>query len=193
MRAHSASGIDRETERPIVVWIRRNGDRLKAQNHDPDIELKTNSRQASGLVSMLKAADTEALEEAGNRFIVRAPRPSAAPVRSAVVSASSNSNMSRLNQPLSGLAAGVLRTGKLAALAIGRHKSVTSSIVPGPGAVVRPTGSIRPNAKVAERLPDTRRLVQVGLLLGMTYVGFLMLWFWTTRRRGRRLRGRARF
>jgi hypothetical protein len=193
MRVQSASRIDRETERPILVWIRRHGDHLKAQNHDPDIELKTSSRRAPRLVSMLKTADTEALEEAGRRFILRAPRPSPAPVRSAVVSASSNSNMSRLNQPLSGFAAGVLRTGKRAAQEIDRHKSVASSIVPRPGAVVRPTGSIRPNAEVAERLPDTRRLVQIGLLLGMAYVGFLMLWFWTTRGRGRRLRGGTRF
>ena len=201
MRSHSSSPIEHETERSILAWIRRNGDHMKAQNHGRTDTLKCPSNpcesagieQAAGLVSMLKAADTEALEEAGRRFIVRAPRPSPAPVRSAVLSGSSASNMSRLNQPVSGLAAGVLSTGKRAARAIDRHKSVTSSIVPRPGAVLRPTASIPPSADVAERLTDTSRLVQIGLLLGMTYVGFLMLWFWTTRRRGRRLRGRARF
>jgi hypothetical protein len=193
MRVHSVSRIDHETERPILDWIRRQGDRLKAHYHDPDIELATSSGQAPELVSMLEAADTEALEEAGRRFILRAPRPSPAPVRAAVLSGSSASNMSRLHQPVSGLAAGVLSTGNRAARAIDRHKSVTSSIFPRPGAVFRPTASIPQSAEVAERLPDTRRLVQIGLLLGMTYVGFLMLWFWTTRRRGRRLRGRARF
>lgn len=192
MRSHSLSSTDHETERPILDWIRRQGDHLKAQNHDPHIELKTNSRQAPRLVSMLKAADPEALEEAGRRFIVRAPRPSPAPVRSAVLSGSSASNMSRLNQPVSGLAAGVLSTGKRAARAIDRHKSVTSSIVPRPGAVFRPIAST-PRAEVAERLTDTRRLVQIGLLLGVAYVGFLMLWFWATRGRKRRLRGGVRF
>lgn len=199
MRVHSASRIEHETERPIVIWIRRHGDHLKAQHHASDIALKASSGQAPGLLSklkaaaMLKAADTEALEEAGKLFIFRAPRPSPAPVRSAVVSASSNSSMSRLNQPTSGFAGGVLRTGTRAARAIDRHKPVTSSIVPRLGAVVRPTGSIRPSVEVAERLTDTRRLVQIGLLLGVAYVGFLMLWFWTTRGRGRRLRGGARF
>jgi hypothetical protein len=199
MRSHSSSPIEYETERPILAWIRRHADHLKAQNHGRTDVLKCPSNfcesagieQALGLVSMLKAADTEALEEAGRRFIVRAPRPSPAPVRSEVLSGGSASNLSRLYQPVSGLAAGVL--SKRAARAIDGHKSVTSSIVPHPGAVFRPTASIPPSAEVAERLTDTRRLVQIGLLLGMTYVGFLMLWFWTTRGRRRRLRGRARF
>lgn len=192
VRPHSLSSTDHETERQILAWIQRQGDRLKAQHHDSDIELATSSRQAPGLVSMLKAADTEALDEAGRRFMLRTPRPLPAPVSSAVLIRSSPSNTSRLNQPLSGFASGVLKTGKRAARAIDRHKSVTRSIVPRPDAVLLTRGSIPQSAEVAERLTDTRRLVQIGLLLGMTYVGFLMLWFWRTRGRGRRLRGGAR-
>jgi hypothetical protein len=222
VRSHSSQSIMQEPEKPILIWIRRQGDRVKPQNHpartdvlkcasDPcehtDIELATRSvwsavleraarrghpHQAPGLASMLKAADPEALDEAGRRFIIRrSVLPLPAPVRSAVLSRSSPS-VSRLHKPTSVFAAGVLRTGERAARAIDRNKSVTSSIVPRPGAVLRPTGSIRPR-EVAERLPDTRRLVQIGLLLGMAYVGFLMLWFWTTRGRRRRLHGGARF
>jgi hypothetical protein len=42
---------------------------------------------------------------------------------------------------------------------------------------------------VAEGLTDTRRLVQIGLVLGMAYVAFLTFWFWGTRGRGRRAGG----
>jgi hypothetical protein len=58
--------------------------------------------------------------------------------------------------------------------------------IPGPGA-------LRERNLAGGRLPDTRRLLQIGLALGLAYLVFLTFWFWGTRGRHRGLRGRARF
>jgi hypothetical protein len=59
-------------------------------------------------------------------------------------------------------------------------------------AIVRPLRRALPTLPrppSGEPLTDTRRLVQIGLLLGMVYVAFLTFWFWVTRVRGRRAGG----
>jgi hypothetical protein len=66
-----------------------------------------------------------------------------------------------------------------------RPKSLDTTIV-GPLRRILPTRSVRPSPEVAEGLTDTRRLVQIGLVLGMAYVAFLTFWFWGTRTRGHR-------
>ena len=58
--------------------------------------------------------------------------------------------------------------------------------IPGPGA-------LRERNLAGGRLADTRRLLQIGLALGLAYLVFLTLWFWGTRGRHRGLRGGARF
>jgi hypothetical protein len=35
----------------------------------------------------------------------------------------------------------------------------------------------------SEQLRDSRLMVQIGMLLGLAYLGFLSIWFWATRRR----------
>jgi hypothetical protein len=57
---------------------------------------------------------------------------------------------------------------------------------------VLPKSPIRHGPEAADQLTDTRRLVQIGLLLGMAYVAFLTLWFWRTRLRGNRSHGGGR-
>jgi hypothetical protein len=69
-----------------------------------------------------------------------------------------------------------------------RPKSIDTTIV-GPLSRILPTPSARPRPDVGEGLTDTRRLVQIGLVLGMAYVAFLTFWFWGTRARGRRAGG----
>jgi hypothetical protein len=64
-----------------------------------------------------------------------------------------------------------------------RPKSFDTTIV-GPLSRILPTPSVRPSPEVADGLTDTRRLVQIGLVLGMAYVAFLTFWFWGTRARG---------
>ena len=58
--------------------------------------------------------------------------------------------------------------------------------IPGPRA-------LRERNLAGGRLADTRRLLQIGLALGLAYLVFLTLWFWGTRGRHRGLRGGARF
>jgi hypothetical protein len=58
--------------------------------------------------------------------------------------------------------------------------------IPGPRA-------LRERNLAGGRLADTRRLLQIGLALGLAYLVFLTLWFWGTRGRRRGLRGGARF
>jgi hypothetical protein len=58
--------------------------------------------------------------------------------------------------------------------------------IPGPRA-------LRERNLAGGHLADTRRLLQIGLALGLAYLVFLTLWFWGTRGRRRGLRGGARF
>ncbi len=58
--------------------------------------------------------------------------------------------------------------------------------IPGPRA-------LRERNLAGGRLADTRRLLQIGVALGLAYLVFLTLWFWGTRGRRRGLRGGARF
>ena len=39
----------------------------------------------------------------------------------------------------------------------------------------------RPPSQERRELQDSRLMVQIGLLLGLAYLGFLAVWFWTTR------------
>jgi len=43
--------------------------------------------------------------------------------------------------------------------------------------------SIRSAGQIGEPLRDSRLLVQLGMLLGFVYVGFLAVWFYVTRGR----------
>src|SRR6266566_5513570 len=74
---------------------------------------------------------------------------------------------------------------------LGELKALTGLIFRPRSAILRST-AIRPSAKTAERLTDTRWVLQLGLALGLAYLAFLTFWFWGTRLRRRRLRG-ARF
>jgi hypothetical protein len=76
--------------------------------------------------------------------------------------------------------------------ALARSKSVGTALVK-PLKRVLPTASLPRRPEAPEQLTDTRRLVQIGLMLGMAYVAFLTFWFWGTRVRGRKARGGARF
>jgi hypothetical protein len=67
-----------------------------------------------------------------------------------------------------------------------RPKSFDPAIV-GRLSRILPPRSARPSPEVADGLTDARRLVQIGLVLGMAYVAFLTFWFWGTRARGRRV------
>jgi hypothetical protein len=58
--------------------------------------------------------------------------------------------------------------------------------IPGPGA-------LRDRNLAGGRLADSRRLLQIGLALGLAYLVFLTFWFWGTRGRHRGLRRGARF
>jgi hypothetical protein len=51
--------------------------------------------------------------------------------------------------------------------------------------LLRPLGVAGPFPPPAQRLHDTRLMLQIGMLLGLGYLGFLTLWFWRTRFRGR--------
>jgi hypothetical protein len=51
--------------------------------------------------------------------------------------------------------------------------------------LLRPLGTVGTAAPPAAELHNTRRMLQIGMLLGLTYLGFLALWFWRTRFRGR--------
>ena len=43
--------------------------------------------------------------------------------------------------------------------------------------------SIRGGGEIGEPLRDSRLMVQIGMLLGFAYLGFLAVWFWATRGR----------
>jgi hypothetical protein len=53
--------------------------------------------------------------------------------------------------------------------------------------------AIAPPAVAGGRLANTRRLLQIGLALGIAYLVFLSFWFWGTRGRHRGLRRGVRF
>jgi hypothetical protein len=81
-----------------------------------------------------------------------------------------------------------ITAGSAAVKRLLQPKSIDTTIV-GPLSRILPTPSARPRPDVGEGLTDTRRLVQIGLVLGMAYVAFLTFWFWGTRARGRRAGG----
>jgi hypothetical protein len=80
-------------------------------------------------------------------------------------------------------------TARSAAVKVLRRSKPFDTTIVAPLRRVLPTPSARPSPEVAEGLTDTRRLVQIGLVLGMAYVAFLTFWFWGTRGRGRRAGG----
>jgi hypothetical protein len=51
--------------------------------------------------------------------------------------------------------------------------------------LLRPLGTVGTAAPPAAELHNTRRMLQIGMLIGLAYLGFLTLWFWRTRSRGR--------
>jgi hypothetical protein len=51
--------------------------------------------------------------------------------------------------------------------------------------LLRPLGTVGAAAPPAADLHNTRRMLQIGILIGLAYLGFLGLWFWRTRFRGR--------
>ena len=71
-------------------------------------------------------------------------------------------------------------------------KRLGASLLPTLEAIPGPAGLQKRNL-AGGRLADTRRLLQIGLALGLAYLVFLTLWFWGTRGRHRGLRGGARF
>jgi hypothetical protein len=71
-------------------------------------------------------------------------------------------------------------------------RSLRASLLPRLDAIGRPGDLRAPNLR-GGHLADTRRLLQIGIALGIAYLVFLTFWFWGTRRRNRGLRGGARF
>lgn len=112
---------------------------------------------------------------------------------------------SRLLSPRSAVAAGErLRPDPAAA---GAAETLVSRVAPVRSATARAQGNGVPAASVARRaaggnlrhalqprragvaspqeLRNTRLMLQIGIVLGLAYLVFLGVWFWTTRFRGR--------
>jgi hypothetical protein len=166
------------------------------------------SRQARVIAVLLEGRNTAAIEDVGMHFIMRSAEsldyapghglpghPSspgqmlAPPTRSEEAPLTSVSSVGRAGEPSLGTRFGVraIEPGAPAKVG-GRPGSVGAALVAPLHRIFR-TRSVRPGPEVAERLTDTRRLLQIGLVLGMAYVAFLTFWFWGTRGRGRRARG----
>lgn len=77
-------------------------------------------------------------------------------------------------------------TARTATAKVLRRSKASDTTIVGPLSRVLRAPLARPSPEVADGLTDTRRLVQIGLVLGMAYVAFLTFWFWGTRARGRR-------
>jgi hypothetical protein len=71
-------------------------------------------------------------------------------------------------------------------------RGLGASLLPKLEQIPRPDG-VRPRDLAGGRLANTRRLLQIGLALGIAYLVFLTFWFWGTRGRRRGLRGGVRF
>jgi len=70
-------------------------------------------------------------------------------------------------------------------------RGLGASLLPRLEQIPRPHG-VGPRNLAGGGLANTRRLLQIGLALGILYLVFLTFWFWGTRGR-RRLRGGVRF
>jgi hypothetical protein len=170
------------------------------------------SRQASLIEMVLEVKDSETIEAVRTRFRLKnagliecaaghtvrsgsgpsSPRPTlvagSEARRSAAPARAGGGGENSFRSDTSVAAKGPSRAVK----ALARSKSVGTAIVK-PLKRVLPTASLPRRPEAPEQLTDTRRLVQIGLMLGMAYVAFLTFWFWGTRVRGRRARGGTRF
>jgi hypothetical protein len=80
---------------------------------------------------------------------------------------------------------------KAKAVSVTRHAAKSAETAPAlqPArrgfAAPRPTRAVRPAAVVAplsdRPLKNTRAMLQLGMLFGLAYLGFLAIWFWSTR------------
>jgi hypothetical protein len=113
------------------------------------------------------------------------PRPMPQRESEATRSTTSLPSAGRGGEPSLG---GDITAGSAAVKVLPRPKSSDTTNV-GSLSRILTTPSARPSPEVAKGLTDTRRLVQIGLVLGMAYVAFLTFWFWGTRARGRRAGG----
>ena len=71
-------------------------------------------------------------------------------------------------------------------------RGLGASLLPRLEQIPRPHG-VGPHNLAGGGLANTRRLLQIGLALGILYLVFLTFWFWGTRGRRRGLRGGVRF
>jgi hypothetical protein len=130
---------------------------------------------------------------------VRSGRPSspgrnlASPNRSRETRPPSSPGADRAGEPAAGFGITVAGApgGGEPSIGPGKAKFLRTDVAALLGRVL-PKSPIRHGPEAADQLTDTRRLVQIGLLLGMAYVAFLTLWFWRTRLRGNRSHGGGR-
>jgi hypothetical protein len=79
----------------------------------------------------------------------------------------------------------VIQKGKTVAARPDRPQATPSTEhADDPPAAAR-TAATRRAREIARELEDTRLMLQIGIALGLAYVGFLLFWFWATRFRPR--------
>lgn len=170
----------------------------------------TDSHRAHLIETVLKVRDAETIEAVGKRFrgqnatLLDCPADHILPSsfgqssirpdplrrmlraeREATPSTPATSAGRRGAVPSSGSEIGVEGTARSAADKVARRPGSFDTAIVGPLRRILPTQRVRPSPEAAERLTDTRRLVQIGIVLAMAYVAFLTLWFWGTRARRR--------